>query len=256
MPVCRGFGERLLLGLGLGLFRRDDRDLGRRAAAHRQKRTDLPELFGLELLDLAFAVDDEADGDRLHPAGTQMLGELAAQQRAELVADDPVQEAAGFLRRHAVHINGAGAGKCTLHGRLGDLVERHAPSLGVGQGQRLLQVPGDGLAFAVRVGGEIDRLGRRGLLLQPGQQFLAVLQDAVGRHPAVFDVDAEAALGQVADMALARHDVVIRPQILIDGLRLRRRFDDHEVLFLPCGHNLLLNSSPQSEGALGCFQRS
>ena len=76
---------------------------------------------------------------------------------------------------------------------------------------------------------------------------------AVGRHPAVLDVDAEAALGQIADVPLAGDDLVIGAQVLVDRLGLGRRFDDDQVFLLPCGHvNSLVSLRSESYVVLGC----
>ena len=76
---------------------------------------DLPVFLRLERLDLALALDDQPHGHRLHPAGAQVLGHLLAQQRAELVADDAVEEAARFLGGDAVHVDRAGVRERLLH---------------------------------------------------------------------------------------------------------------------------------------------
>src|SRR5205807_2202580 len=104
-------------------------------------------------------------------------------------------------------INLTGAGESFLNGAFGDLVERHAADAVVIQAQRFLQVPSNGFPFSVRVGSKVDcpRLGR--LLLETGEQFLAVGQVLVGRRPPVFDVDAELRLGQVPNVAFAGGDV-------------------------------------------------
>ena len=60
--------------------------------------------------------------------------------------------------------------ECILDGTLGDLVESDAAHAVVGKVEGLLQMPGDGFAFAIRVGGEIDdaRLGRGPLEIGDG----------------------------------------------------------------------------------------
>ena len=55
-----------------------------------------------------------------------MLGQLLAEQRAELVTDDAIEKAAGFLGANAVHINGAGMIEGVLDRRFGDLIKGDA----------------------------------------------------------------------------------------------------------------------------------
>ena len=123
-----------------------------------------------------------------------------------------------------------------LDGPLGDLVEGDAVRFVLVEVEGFLQVPGDGFALAVRVGREIDGLGPGGLLLEAGQKLLAVGQRLIGRPPALLDVDAELLVRQIAHVALARGDLIVRAEIFIDRLGLGRRFDDDQVLLLPCCH--------------------
>ena len=54
------------------------------------------------------------------------------------------------------------------------------------------QVRGDGFAFAVRIGRQIDGVGRLGQLFQPGENlFFAGDDDVLGRE-IVIDIDARA----------------------------------------------------------------
>ena len=118
-------------------------------------------------------------------------------------------------------------------GRLGDLVEGDPQRLLAGHVGRLGDVPGDRLALAVEVGGEVDLVGALGGLLDIGDLLAAVVRDHVLGCEIVVDVDPELALarvlGQVADVAVGREDAVIRTEIALDGARLGRRFDDDEV---------------------------
>ena len=98
---------------------------------------------------------------------------------------------------------------------LGDLVEGDAVGLRRGDVGRLGHVPGDRLALAVEVGGELAR--RRPILtafVDRGDLLAAVLRDHVLGREVVVDVDPELALarvlGQVADMAVGGEDRVVR----------------------------------------------
>ena len=115
-----------------------------------------------------------------------------------------------------------------LDGPLGDLVEGDAADPVVGQVEGLLQVPGDGFAFAVGVGREIDHAGLRRGSLELADRLLLGRHDFVRRLVAVRDVEPELALGQVAHVPHARLDDVARAEELVDRLGLLRALDDHE----------------------------
>ena len=203
---------------------------------------EVPVLLGDEAADLVLAVDDHPGGDRLHPAGGQAAPDLLPQQRAELVADDAVQHAPGLLGVHQVHVDGPGVPYALLHDVPGDLVEGDAAHGLVRDPQQLLQMPGDGLALAVRVGGQIDGGAALRLFFQFVDGALAALDGAVVRPEAVFDVHAEHALRKIPQMAHGRGHPVPAPQIFSDGLRLRRRLHDHEIGLALC-HEAVLSVS-------------
>ena len=119
---------------------------------------EIPEGGGHEAHAGPLPFDDEAGGHRLHPAGGQGGHDLLPQHRADLVAVEAVEDAPGLLGvdQPAVEVPGLPHGP--LDGRPGDLVEDHAPHRDPGC-QHLEQVPGDGLALAVLVGGEIQLAG-------------------------------------------------------------------------------------------------
>ena len=102
------------------------------------------------------AVGDQPDGHRLDPARAQVARHLLPEQRAELVADEPVEEPPGLLGVDHVHVDRADVAERLLDGPLGDLVEGHPADPVVGQVEGLLEVPGDRLALAVGVGRQVD----------------------------------------------------------------------------------------------------
>ena len=109
------------------------------------------------------------------------------------------------------------------HPRDGLAAQRPAPA------QFLADMPGDGLALAVRVGGE-DQLVSGFESLGDGLDPLLGLALDFPAHGEVFLGLDRAVLGrQVADMAEARQDRVVRTEVFIDGLRLGGRFDDDDV---------------------------
>jgi hypothetical protein len=118
------------------------------------------------------------------------------------------------------------------HGGLGDGVEgdaldlfRQRPALG----QQFADMPADRLALAVRVGSQdqaVGGLGRVGdrlhLALLVAVQLPIHRERFVRLHRAVLD-------RQVADVAVGGEHGEAGPEILLDGLGLGRRFDDHEL---------------------------
>ena len=100
---------------------------------------------------------------------------------------------------------------------------------GVGVLQLLGDVPGDGLALAIRVGGQVDGVRRLCVLLQLAQRLLFALDDVVLRLEAVVDVHAHLALGQVLDVAHRGLHRVTGAQVLLDGLGLGGRLHHHQV---------------------------
>ena len=238
-PRFRQAGRFFFLLLGLGVRRFLD-DPKRRRGPFRgplrpQVGGDLPVFFLLELLDLPLALDNQAHGHRLHPAGAEAPGDFLAQQRTELVADRTIEEAARLLGADPVHVDGAGVRESVLDRFLGDFVEGDPANALVGQLQGFLQVPGDRLALAVGVGRQVDQGGGGGAFLQVGEDLLMALvgQIDIGRHPAGFDVDADvlaARFGrQIADVAVAGPDLEAGAQVFLDRLRLGRRLDDHQA---------------------------
>jgi hypothetical protein len=107
----------------------------------------------------------------------------------------------------------------------GDLVEHHASGRHRGL-EHLGQVPGDGLALAVLVGGEIELVG----LLERGPQAFDHVtpggRDHVGGLEPVVDVHRQALGLEVPDGADRRLDHEAVAQVPGDGARLGRRLDD------------------------------
>jgi hypothetical protein len=61
--------------------------------------------------DLALAVDDDADGDRLDASGRQAGPNLSPEQRAQRVAHQPVDDAARLLGVDEILVDGRGSAK-------------------------------------------------------------------------------------------------------------------------------------------------
>src|SRR5581483_6766780 len=85
------------------------------------------------------------------------------------------------------------------------------------------------LALAVGVGGEVDRARGARLVLQALQDLALLLGHDVLRPEVVLDVQPELALRQVAHVPQAGAHGVVAPEKALDGARLRRRLDNHQV---------------------------
>ena len=140
------------------------------------------------------ATDCTRPADRPRP-------DLLPQQGGDLIAHDAVQHPARLLGVHQIHIDGPGVGDGVVDHLLGDLVEGHPVGLVVRDAQHLLQVPGDGLALPVGVGGEEHFLTLLGGFFQLVNDLFLALDGLVVQFKAVLHVHAQLALGQVAHMA-------------------------------------------------------
>ena len=199
------------------------------AAVLGEPDVDGPVFLRLEGLDLALAVHDHAGDDALHAPGGQAGAHLAPQEGRELVADDAVEDAARLLRVDQVHVDVARLLHRLGDGVLRDLVEGHAARLAVRQVEQLAQVPGDGLALAVRVGGEIDAVGLVGGGAQLADDLVLALDGLVIGREIVVDVNAQRLFRQIAQVAHRGLDLVIAAQILGDGFGLGGGFDNQQL---------------------------
>ena len=120
----------------------------------------------------AFALDDQAHRDALHPSGrSRAPADLAPEHRRHLVADEPVEHPASFLRLDELHVEVARFRERGLDRAAGDLVEDH-PLHGHLRLQHLEHVPRDGLALAILVGREDELVGVLQRPLQIGDDLL------------------------------------------------------------------------------------
>ena len=87
---------------------------------------DGPVFLLLEGFDLALALDDQAQGDRLDASSRKAAADFIPEQRRNLVTHQAIEHAARLLRVDQVLIDLARMLEGFAHGALRDLVKRHA----------------------------------------------------------------------------------------------------------------------------------
>ncbi len=182
-----------------------------------------------EGFDFFLALDDHAQGRRLHAAGTQPRTDLAPQQRRQVEADQVVQCAPGLLRVDQVGGNFARVAHRILDGRFGYLVEGHPlhRRLDLALFEDFADVPGNRLAFPIRVGGQQHFVGLLGGL-DDGFDVLGIALDDLVLHREALGVDRTGLRLQVAHVTVAGENFVVGAQVFLQRLGFRRRFDNDE----------------------------
>jgi hypothetical protein len=210
-----------------------------------QMGEDRPVFARDEPLDLELAVADDAQRHRLHPARRARARQLSPQHRRQGEADQIVERAARPVGVDQRLVNLARMAHCLLNRVLGHRVEHHAIDPLVLEQllalEDFMDVPGDRLALAIGVGREdhavrvLDRtadvaeaLGRFGVDLPAHGEIIVRIDRAIlGR--------------EIPHMAERGVNAIVLTQILVDGLGLCRRLDDHDFhsgnfLWEPAAH--------------------
>ena len=196
-----------------------------------QQSVQRPVLLGDKFCDLAVAVIHHAGRHALHAACRQAGADLLPHNGTDLITHHAVENTACLLGIHQVHIEAAGICHRLGDHLTGDLVKGHAAGLGLGQVKKCLQMPGNGLTFAVRVGGEIDGVALFCRLLQLTDDLFLTANGLIFRGKIVLNIHADGALGQITEMTHAGLHRVVRTQILANGLGLGGRLHDHQMFF-------------------------
>ncbi len=185
-----------------------------------------PVLAALEGFDLFLALDDHAQGGALHPSGGQAAADLLPQQGRQVETYQVVQGAPRLLGIDQIHGQFPGMGDGVLHGLLCDLVEHH-PVHGLALEvfavlQQLIQMPGDGFTFAVRVSRQVQGVG----VLEfagDGLDVLVVALDGLVLHLEIVLGIHSAFFGyQVAYVSVGGEYLEVLAKIFLDGLGLGR----------------------------------
>ena len=183
-------------------------------AARAQLRVHKPVFLRLKLLDLVLAVNHHARGDGLHAPRGQPLLDLHPEQRADLVAHQPVEQTARLLGVDELHVHRARLLDRALDRLFRDLVEFHAAFALRVDAQNGRQMPRNRLALAVRVRRENDGLRALRFLADALKHFAASADGDIFRLKVMLHVYAELRLGQIADVSLRGFDLIASSQKL------------------------------------------
>ena len=197
-------------------------------------RIDGPVFDRIERFDLLLAFHHEAQRHGLHAPGRARARQLAPQNRRQREAHQIVQRAAGQIGVHQFGVDLARMLDGFQNGRFGDGIERHALDLDVfAQCLLLLEhfqhMPGNGLTFAVRVGGEDELVGAFDGIDDVLDALLGLGVHFPGHGEVVVRLHRPILGRQVADMAEARQHLVARAKVLVDRLHLTGGLNNQDV---------------------------
>ena len=164
-------------------------------------RDNRPIFFRHERGDLTLSLDDHAQGNGLDASGGNTSADLVPKQRAYLVADKPIENAARLLRVNNVFVDAPRL----LHGCAnrfrGDFIEENAKDFGLVSIENFLEVLADRFTFTIGVGCEKNAIGALRCSAEFLDDLLFAGNDFVDRFEIVLDIDAQFALGQIFHMA-------------------------------------------------------
>ena len=231
-PLLRFHGFRFVVQLGLlavqGIEPQGEGGFPAAGAGQQRVGGNIPVFLGDKVLDVLLTIHHQPGGDRLHASGAQAFFHLGPQKRADLVAHQPIQGAAGLLGVHPFHVDGTGIFQRGFHGLLGHFMEFDAAGRGHIHTQGLGQVPGNSFSFAVRVGCQKDFGSVLGFLSDLGEDLASAMDGDVLHGEVLIHVHTQLGLGQVAHVPLGRFHFVAPPQKFGDGARLGGRFHDNQ----------------------------
>ncbi len=191
---------------------------------------DGPVFARFEGLDLLLADDDHAQGRRLDPSSRQTATNLLPQQRREIEADQIIERPARLLRVYQRAGKAARLAHRLVDRALGDFGEDHALDghffLDAPLFQDLGNVPGNGLAFAVEVGRQINGIGLSGRGDDLVDVLFVAVDDVVVHGEIMLGVDRTFLGDQVTNMAVGGKNLEVLAQIFVDRGRFGRRLDN------------------------------
>ena len=197
-----------------------------------QMSDDRPIFARNEPLDLELAVADDAQRHRLHPARRARARQLAPQHRRQGEADEIIEGATRPVGVDQRLVDLARMAHRLLDCVLGHRIEHHpVDPLVLEQFLALedfVDVPGDRLALAIRVGRQDHPVGVLDRHADVAEALGGLGVDLPAHGEIIVRID-RAVLGrQITHMAERGVDAVVLAEILVDGLRLGRQLDDHD----------------------------
>ena len=197
---------------------------------------DGPVFAWLECLYLNLPLTDQAKRHGLHPSCRLSPRQLAPKHRRQGKADEIIQRSSGLLGINQIHIQITGVIDTVQNGAFSNFIKDHPLRMDVMKAvvvfQRLHDMPGNGLPFPIRVGGEIKMIATPNGLGNCLHPLGGLVVGDIG-HGEIFIGQDRAILGwQIAHMTVAGQHNIVVPKIFVDGFGLGRRFDDDNV------HNL------------------
>ncbi|MCY1293109.1 hypothetical protein D9M70_423570 [compost metagenome] len=169
----------------------------------------------------------------MHTAGRAGARQLAPEDRRQVEADEIVECAARQIGIDQRDVDVARVGDCFENRLLGDGVEGDALHRFVAEHLLLLQkvehVPGNGFAFAIRVGCQNEAVSG---LYRVGNVLHALGRGAIdlpGHFEVLIRTDRTVLRRQIAHMAKRSQHLVVRPEVLVDRLCLGRRLHHYNI---------------------------
>ncbi len=95
-------------------------------------------------------------------------------------------------------------------------------ALGFLEFEQLREMPGDGFPFAVGIGGKIDMSRLFGCAAQLFDDVALAFDGHIGGREVMLDIDAEAALGKIADVSDRREYLISGAEEFFEGTGFRR----------------------------------
>ena len=185
-----------------------------------------PVLARIECLDLQLSLYDHAQRRALHTSGGQAALDFFPEKWREIEADEVVECPARLLGAHEVARYGARIFYRLFDRVFGYFVKYDAIYWLVVERFFLLeqfgQMPGNRLAFPVRVSREIECFGVFERLNDCVNVFLVSLDDLVLHRETLFGINRAFFGHEVANMAVRGHDIKVLAEVLADGLGLGR----------------------------------
>ena len=213
----RGVAYGRLLAAHLGQIRPE-----RGRHVRRQQGFEQPVFLRLENLAGLLALNNEAQGYRLHASGRYAALDGFPEQGRNLVAHQPIQHAPGLLGVKKMRVKLARMRQGVLDRARSNFVELDALDVLGLVTDNFRHVPGNGLPLAIRVRGKVHRVGLGRRSAKIADHVLFVFDHFIMRREVVFLVHTKRAGRQIAHMAHAGLHHVLRSQKFFDGFHLGR----------------------------------